>query len=245
MENVRENDEKTEKKKKKWKSGLNTCMILFRYWKVWLPAMHYTYTPSWLCFVVESLSYYLFCLRFAFFMKRVGMVIRCEGGLFFFFLLLLGNKCAKHFQLWYQVRWWCMMGSSFLVFCPFFVAFLFIWLECNSEDLFNCLLDRDAQIDWYVCLCLAAFGHCFLCLFFLDWIVSIYLDWWLISLKHWKCRGMKKSFVRFIIFLLRSSIVDFIVDLNNEIGYNSIKDMGYLSIQNQNQPISKQEQWDV
>ena len=56
---------------------------------------------------------------------------------------------------------------------------------------------------------------------------------------------MKKSFVRFIIFLLRSSIVDFIVDLNNEIGYNSKKDMGYLSIQNQNQPISKQEQWDV
>lgn len=41
-----------------------------------------------------------------------------------------------------------MMGSSFLVFVSLFVvAFLFIWFECNSEDLFDCLLDRDAQID--------------------------------------------------------------------------------------------------
>ena len=42
-----------------------------------------------------------------------------------------------------------MMGSfSFLVFWSLFVLrFSFTLFECNSEDPFDCLLDRDAQID--------------------------------------------------------------------------------------------------
>ena len=45
-----------------------------------------------------------------------------------------------------------MMGSSFLVFVPFFVAFIFILFECNSEDLLTVFsTEMHRLIDMFVC----------------------------------------------------------------------------------------------
>ena len=94
-----------------------------------------------------------------------------------------------------------MMGSSFLVFVSLFVvAFLFILFECNSEDLLTVFSTEMHRLILFVPCCF--FVHCFFS-FFLDWIVSYYIPRLMIDIpKHWKCKGMKKSFVRFYYFLM-------------------------------------------
>lgn len=67
-----------------------------------------------------------------------------------------------------------MMGSSFLVFVPFFVAFIFILFECNSEDLLTVFsTEMHRLILLFVPCCFLSIVFSF---FGLDWIVTIYLD---------------------------------------------------------------------
>ena len=181
---------KKQKKKKKWKSGLNTCMILFRYWKVWLPAMHYTYTPSWLCFVVESLSYYLFCLRFAFFMKRVGMVIRCEGGLFFFFYFYWETNVPNIFSYdtkWDDGVWWVL---HFWFFVPFLLRFYLFDLNAIPKTFLTVFsTEMHRLIDMFVCallLLVIVFYVFFWIGLFLYTLIDDWYPWNIGSVEEWR-----------------------------------------------------------